>query len=191
MTLCMRISPPCSRTIFRLTGRPSPVPRLPFVLTNGLKISSTFPGGMPGPLSSTITFTQLPSVSRIACTASFAWGRSSSASIALLTRFNSAVNAVRVARNRIHTSARMPFERDVSFRCAAADHLNHVFAEFVQVGRLNRRFPFLRVAQHVENQIVDAALVPFNESPAFAKQVLVVFLDCAGEPCRPRNARPA
>ena len=65
-TLCTTMSPPCSRRILRLTGNPSPVPRAPFVLTNGLNTSSTFSAGMPGPLSSTITLAHAPSVSRIA-----------------------------------------------------------------------------------------------------------------------------
>ena len=51
--LVTRMSPPCSRRIFRLTARPRPVPFEPFVLTKGLKTSSILSAGMPTPLSVT------------------------------------------------------------------------------------------------------------------------------------------
>ena len=49
--LSTRIRPPCSLTIFWLTGRPSPVPRAPLSDTNTWKIFGNCSAAMPMPLS--------------------------------------------------------------------------------------------------------------------------------------------
>jgi hypothetical protein len=72
----------------RALGRPKPVPRLPFVLTNGLKISSRMSGGTPGPLSLT-RISANPSVTWTA-TATRGSGTSATASTALPTTFSTA-----------------------------------------------------------------------------------------------------
>ena len=176
--LWTRMSPPCSRRILRLTARPRPVPLAPLVLTNGLKISSSFCGAMPTPLSSNDDAD--PAVRRSSGVPTVTCGVA-----AVLDRVQGvaddveqgAVDAFRIGRHDGQIVAQARLQLDVAFLGPARPAVRpRRSTTVVEVGRLDGRLAFLGVAEHVHDQLVDLALVLLGHLPALLNEAVVLFL---------------